>query len=509
MRAPSRARLASRNPIGDIYGTTLVLLLPLAFAAIALSPPDAALADWFNGTAPLYLITVMAISGYRVTRALPSALWSPAFWLPVTTAIFFGFGPLVEIYGNYETKLRLTVQKIAISETELFAANHLSFICTLGVVTGFWLHTRLRPRIWQRVLSARQATECPVFAPETLATVFIVAGMVFVHAIVNPSQWGMLNIVVPGALTSIGGIVDVGFALAAFLAVKGATRMRWLLLLLWPLHLFLVTLSFAKSAIVIALALPAIGAYLGHRRIVLLVASFAGIMAVYSISQSYVHYGRGEILKKTETIWNAGYGERIRILEQYLSEEVATDDGYDDGEETEGWWLRLNYSNVQAVAMRFREQGILIDSLSGAWTLFIPRVLWPDKPIYEGPGQQFYRLLTGNEGTAVGLSVYGDVFWQFGWAGVAILMPMIGWMYAMMAWRSIEAVEQRNFIRMPLVLLSILTAASGLTKFFVNGIIAVIPIYVCYVLLVRGIEWFVRSQKRMHRASIAHPGRVP
>ena len=76
----------------------------------------------------------------------------------------------------------------------------------------------------------------------------------------------------------------------------------------------------------------------------------------------------------------------------------------------------------------------------------------------------------------------------------------------MMAWRSIEIVQQRNLIRMPLVLLSIIVAATGLTEWLVNGIIAVIPIYIAYLVLIHGFERFVRANQLTPRIATTRPG---
>jgi len=503
---PPRSRLprqASRapNPIARIYGQTLLLLLPLVAVSGVLSSPGASLATSFNTFAPMYLIGALGVAAYRIARAVPAALWSPAFWLLTASVVFLGLAPLVETFGNAETKWRLSIQNIAITELELFQANRLSIISIFALMLGFWLHMQVRPKLWTQAVGTRERVKRDVFRPETVAIAFVVGGMVLVHVLTRPSQWGQLDIVVPGALTSISPIVDVGFALVAYLAVRPSNAMWLVIATLWPVHLFLAALAFSKSAIVIALILPALGAYLAHHRMARLLIAALLIGGVYSVSQEYVTFGRAEIAARTGTIWQAGYAERIEIASRY----IATDHGdapiADPLEGQQHWWMRLNFSNVQAMGMRFREDEVYIDSLSNVWTFFIPRAIWPDKPIYRGPGAQFYTLLTGNTGTNVGNSVIGDVYWQFGWLGTLAIMPMIGFLFAMFAWRSIEAVLQQNFIRMPLVLLSILVPATGLTKWLANGIIAMIPIYVIYLLLIRALEEVTRSQRQRRVAS--------
>lgn len=503
----SKARRRS-SPVENIYLKVNLLLLPLVVMTFALSSPSIELSDWSNRVLPIYLIGVLSWAAYRLARVVPAAIWSPAFWCLVSSAVFFGFGPLVEVYGSYATRTLLSTRNLAITSTELFNANMLSFVSIFCLTSGFWLHTNLRARAWRAALQGGRPRQRVAVKPQTLAIAFIVGGIIFVHGLLMPSQWGELDIVVPGVLTSISPIADVGFALAAYLAVRGSTRMWWVLVLLWPLHFGLSLLSFAKTPIMFALILPALGAYLGNRKIIGLAAAALVCVGVYTVAQDFVIHGRTEIAKSTGTIWAADHRERALISINYFSSDRDKANGSTLKEDEDWSWMRLNYSNVQAIGMRLREDGIFIDSLSNVWTLFVPRLIWPDKPIYIGPGVAFYTLLTGNTGTSLGMSVIGDVYWQFGWAGTLVIMPTIGWMFAMMSWRSIDAVQHQDFIRMPIVLLSILISASGPTNFLVNGIIAPIPIYIVFTLLIQIIEHFLRKRPKSRRTLPHHSGRA-
>lgn len=489
-----------RNPISRIYAKTLLLLLPLLFTCVAFSPVDWDFAIAFNRTAPFYLIGIMVFALYRTIRAIPDSIWSPAAWLPIQTAIFFGFGPLVEVYGNFETQLRLTVHKIDITETELFRAHTLSVVGVFGVMLGFWLHTVLRERDWRRALDARTHPRLPVLSTGTLALLFIAGGMVLRYAIIRPSQWGMIDILIPGVFTTITSIVDVGFALAAYLATRGDKRMRWLLLLVWPAHLFLTSLSFAKSEFMLALLLPAIGAYIGHRKVRRLAAAVLTIAVIYSFSQDFSSFGRAIIHANSGTI---GYGDRVKIVGRYFTE-WSDSTLLDSSDHEEDWWMRLNHANVQAAGMRFYDAGMPGTSLGNAWTFFIPRAVWPSKPVYIGPGDAFREQVTGQSGGGfMALSVYGDLYWEFGWLGVVLISPLVGWFFGMMTWRSIEVVAHRDFIYLPAVLIALQTTVLGLTRFLVNGIIAAIPMYFSYVLVVHLLSRFLKAEQKWLRE--AHP----
>jgi hypothetical protein len=83
--------------------------------------------------------------------------------------------------------------------------------------------------------------------------------------------------------------------------------------------------------------------------------------------------------------------------------------------------------------------GLLMgDSLKYAGYAFIPRVLWPDKPtVTRGAWFSTYLGLSENEAeatTSVGMTATGELYWNFGTAGVAIGMLIIGCLVGLL-WR--------------------------------------------------------------------------
>lgn len=433
-----------------------------------------------NGTSPFYLIAALLQPVYRLVRAVPESLWTPIFWLPLSSAVFYGFGPLVAVYGNEQTLWYLGMGRLAATHAEVFRANALCAMGIFGLVFGFFLHTRLRANLWQ---PTRKMTGAASLArPLHIAITFIVAGAVLKYAIMKPAEWGMASYTVPGVITTLSIIMDVGYGLLRFLVTRQRNSMLagffWLT---WPLHLFLCTLSMSKTELVIALLLPAIGAYMGHRNIKRLVSNFVLMAMVFMMAQPWVHFGRGEISARTGTIYLADYSERTQILGRYFGSEHQNNVR---NTEVQGWWTRLNFSHVQAYAMKAYDGGNAGSTLENAWMLFVPRLIWPNKPIIVGPGKSFHALVTGGTGTSfLALSVYGDLYWQFGWLGVVVFCPLIGWFFAMMAWRSLVIMRRRQFIMLPLVLIALEASLSGMNKYVVNGIIAVVPMYYAYLIM--------------------------
>ncbi|MEO1406534.1 MAG: hypothetical protein AAFV54_08590, partial [Pseudomonadota bacterium] len=377
------------------------------------------------------------------------------------------------------------------------------------VMLGMWTHMSVFPGKWtvagnrrgQRVVTKRAP-----FDPLYVALAFILFGGIFRHLILMPALWGMIDVVVAGVLSSVGAIVDVGFGLLAILIARGRRTLLPFFALFWPAHVFLTVLSFAKAEILIALLFPVIGFFAGNQNIRRLTTRLIIVGIVFGVSQEWVHHGRAVVFERTQTINEADYGERVEILFDYVINNGESDLVQD---ERQGWWTRLNYTRVQSFAMTAYDNGRPGDTLASAWMYFIPRAIWSEKPILVSPGKAFYETVTGrNLNTFLGLSIYGDLYWQFGWNGLILGSFIIGILLSMLSWRSLSIMETEDFFRIPLVLIAFELAAISPTSFVVNGIIGQLPIYVAYSIGVSCLYLVLRSKSGLRHPVYARRGRA-
>lgn len=71
-------------------------------------------------------------------------------------------------------------------------------------------------------------------------------------------------------------------------------------------------------------------------------------------------------------------------------------------------------------------------TLSPILTVFIPRLLWPTKPdVQTGRIMNKEFNVTEQEETYISPSHLGELYWNFGWAGVMLGMPLIGAMFGL------------------------------------------------------------------------------
>jgi hypothetical protein len=479
-------------------GMTLVLLMPLLliYVLLSVSHIDTAALDVVNATAPFYLIAVLLLQVYQTIRREPAATWTPLMWFPLASVAFFGVGPLSEFYSNETTQYILSTYRLKVSSIELLNSNMMSTIGIFGVTLGLYAYTRLWPTDW--IVSGRYKSwlPSPVVSAKMVALMAVFIGGALKYLLINPAAWLQLNIQIPGVLTTISPLVDVGFGLVAFLAARGHRSMTVLFWTLWPAHLVITSLSFAKTEILLALLMPIIGAYQGNRRFGQIIVSLLAVVLVYISAQHFVSYGRIELIKTVGNHYEAGYNQRIAITKGYFSGAKQSYRAHDDRQE---WWIRLNYTGPQAIAKKLYDQGVRPNTLKGFWMHFMPRAIWREKPELIGPGREFTTIVTGRyENTYTGLSIYGDMYWQLGWWGVILIAPLVGLLYGWITTHSLFILRRRNFIFMPIVLIGIQMSSTGPSGYLIS-IIGAIPIYLAYLYGMQLIMRFFARRPRNTR----------
>ncbi|RBI68996.1 hypothetical protein DQW77_16095 [Roseovarius sp. TE539] len=482
------------------YLNTLYALVPLLMTYWLLQPEwlSRNVVDSLNALLPIYFMSVLLYLAWRTMRIMPAAIWTGLVWYPVNSAVFYGLGPLVEIFGNEITRAIMSSHYLSITEVELFRAHKLSVTGIFMVLLGLNLHMIVRPRVW--ILSAARQAAGPVFDPMKLGMAFLVLGASFKYLLLKPAQWGMLDLTVAGVLTAVGNLTDLGFAVIAYCAGRGNRLGKILIWAGLPLHVFISLLALSKLEVILAVLLPSIGYFLGSRRTGKLIRHLILIAIIYAVLQPWVHHGRTVIAERNGGNINlAGYGERMEILGGYLlSGSEREIEGA--GEERQGWWTRLNFSGSQAQAMNLYDRGFSNQTLHTAWMYFIPRAIWPEKPILYGPGLNFYRLLSGNDQgqSFLGLSIYGDLYWQFGWTGVIIGCFLFGWLLGITASRALRAVRAQEFVMLPFIMMALQLASASPNKFVINGVIGPLPIMIFYYLVLSSLLRVLR--KRSHKS---------
>lgn len=460
--------------------------------------------SWIAGAnlaGPLALGVAAAAAAYQLARSQPEVLWAPYPWFLLAVVLFYSVGPLLYPLAGPKT-VAFASMLVSLDPTELLRTNLLDAVGVLAVLIGVAGGAQLwKPRPIVKVV--RQ----PVARARTVALVFLVVGGAIEYLVVLPYTFGIYEVVLPGVVMDLGDVYLLGLMMLAYVVARGEKAWRLPLLLLWAVQIGVALLMFVKRELLLAILLPPLGAYLGHRRMARL--AFWGVIAalVYFSSAQFVLWGRQQIYMRTGSINEASLSARIQIVGRWLEKGMPRLNQQISSAGT--GWNRLNYAPDQAIAMRRYDNGYSGDTLRYAPIIFIPRFIWPQKPVTTDLGVDFYELLTGRRGTHEGIGIFGEGYWDYGWLGVMTFGLAAGVVFSMLGNFSVGWVRRRQFEYLPSIFLGINMGIVGTTGYFVNYVIGPAGFFFVYALAAYAVVLLVSAVRGAVAAPRLFAGRRP
>ena len=138
--------------------------------------------------------------------------------------------------------------------------------------------------------------------------------------------------------------------------------------------------------------------------------------SVMQLSSSIITTTRAAIGENIRTL---SFSDRMYSIYSYANYTDIDRVGY-------SFWSRISYVVMDASAVRFYDDGQGGDETRLIPWLFVPRILFPNKPVISDLGTEYFIKLTGNEGSSIGFGVFTDGYYNFGWIGVIIFGAIYG-----------------------------------------------------------------------------------
>ncbi|MER8548324.1 hypothetical protein NKH41_21750 [Mesorhizobium sp. M1169] len=441
----------------------------------------------------LAVIAGFALIVWRVVRYNPDLMFSPAIGFMVCCAVFFGFGNLSTILSDDSTQYFMALGLYHPGEAGQLRADVLTFFGATVLLTALNFGFSLR---YGEFPKGRAASALPA---RVISLTFVLGGLALKYGVLIPARWGYVQWVVPGMLSNLAQVPDLGFFLMAFMAARGDRTMRWMFPFLWVPYLGLCLLEFSKTTVMFAVLMPALGTFLGKRSFKSLAIwlVFAGVL--FSATQNVNLSSRKAVYSYSGIEDQAPLEQRVRIFFQSISEA-----GHDQATlvdlmslPDQLWWVRLNYAGPQIRAMELYDAGMGTDWLVSPLAYLIPRVLWPDKPELVSPGQIFNRTVSRNDDTIgrVAITIFGEGYWLMGWAGVALISACTGLILGVLTRQSYFYMESKNFIYLPLVLVAYKMAVMDVLGFFQTNILGSLSIYIGFRVTVATLLFMLKGAR--------------
>lgn len=477
----AHAMAVTRRP-GELVA--LAILLFCYFLVYSFASPD--LYKAFNWVGPISLFIILSRSTYIVARSNPLTIWAPVFWFRLASAIFFGLGAIIPLFVNGQTLSFLSIIYV-LDDYMTLKVNYLYCAGIFSTLLMYYVFTAARGRKISRVLEPAIKSE----AKRTLlfASVFIVVGMFLRYAIVLPYTLGILTFIVPGALTNLSLIYYVGIYLIVVYAVNFNHRLWYLAAPLIFVDLIVSVGTFAKTQLLLLLIFSFFGLLSRGVTAKKVVIGSIGVLVAFFSFQPLVGYGREAIARSYGSIDGAGMQERLGLIREYAQGGHTA-----DASGIQWGLLRLSYQNVSGFVVHQYDIGQPGSTFVDAAALFVPRAIWPQKPIITRIGNDLNHQIYGSDRSAIGPGHSSEAYWNFGWLGIFPYMTVLGLILSLFTRASMIIMASKNWLYLPVVFIGV-QLGLRVDGFFVPDILGAAWI----ALVIGGALWMTEAMLSVGR----------
>lgn len=451
-----------------------------------------------NQVGPSVLIATCLWSAYRSVKRSPLELWTPIPWFLAACAAYFGFGPLVYQFGNAESVSFLDAF-YPVDEVALLRTNLLNAVGITAVAAGYLLGLQPFPR--HQPVRTRQNSHLEI---QRLMFVFLIVGISVKFLFVLPYHFGLLSWTLPGGIQSLSGLSKIAIILLFVLVHAGLRQYRWLLYCLIVVELVTSLATFSKLEIIEVIVATGLGWYLGRPNLRALVAGGIVVVLLYAFLLSpFISFARLD----AGAVGVRSAGELGDTVATYVGTRYEDLASFVPG--VQGWWTRLSYSSAQAFAMDAYDHSATGESVRLALYAFLPRLLFPDKPIMS-PGRDFTAKVLGDDmdsSTAPG--IFGEAYWNGGWLLVFALSLYVGVLFAGLTVFAKQVIATGKYEYLLIVLIGIKMGYRPDDWFagaYVGTLANVVVLYVVLRFLVMPLIRVPRARGMRHsRATVGNP----
>lgn len=471
------------------------LFLLLIFEVSCFSTGNNAFASFANVVGGLSIIAIFVNSLIKIMTRDARAVWTPLVWLRFAAIVFLGVGSLATYMSNDYTLDAIHAYGFfsPIEQLKVSIIYSLGIFCTLffaGIVLRPLSLTSRRSIGWD--IHRRKCTHSLSGARSIrLAIIFLSIGAILRYGIYIPVAFGSSS-VVAGSLLALANIYYVGIVILTIYSAQHRWKYAYLIFALVGIDLFFSLLTFSKREIISIIMFPAFGILstrFSFSRILILVAL---LFTAYSFSQDIVRFGRAELAQSSGFALQGTFSQRLDVLSRYF-DGTTHDTNYGSNiDERQHGLMRVSYVNVDVFAVRRYDTGDVGNTYGNALAVFVPRILWPNKPIITNIGVEFYYLLTSQVGSSFGMTLWAEAYWNFGWVGVVFMSVPLGIILAIFSKFSLRVVRESDWFLMPVVLLGILLG-TRIDGYFVPDILGKAWIALVLGLILRGSRRLLRG----------------
>jgi hypothetical protein len=392
--------------------------------------------DWINTIGLVVFSIVLAWAGYRQMKLNVASLWTPLLWYRVALLSYFGIGSLVPIWVNADTQelMKGFYSYFAYEIVKLNAVItvfNLIFISTIKL-----LFISLKNGLPQYSRSGRRFINTSNFSMIAFGSMCLVVGSAVNYLVVFPQIVGWINFKYFSTIVNLAVLSWLGYFMVIFWGLENKRRE----FIIWPIALafgesLIGFFAMSKSVMLMPLVMVSI-AFIYHNRSLLRITIFAGsfVSLFMFLSPIITH------VREVNGEYYNGQASVKDVPSLYLSY-FTTGRESDQYADVETGWMRLSFVNAGTFAINQYDHGAPGTSYRYWSIVWIPRVIYPNKPIITDVGRELSYAANGNYNSSSSAGLAAEAYWNGGWLatiGIAIFLALVFGLWTIYSYEVIQ-----------------------------------------------------------------------
>lgn len=443
----------------------LIALLVTFGCYLAAVAVEGAFRDFMNLAGPTILIAALAWGGATMLRHGIVSVWTPLFWIRISFIAFCGVGSLVPYIVNDQTISYIS------AFFNFFPADVAKYnlVCSLFVITML-IGSQLASAFASQARKPFNRKSDSFIEPSALSlkligVVLFSVGSLGSYLLILPYELGFISGSLPQFAVQLSLLLQVAFFLLTFALLREGSRWVIIIVSIAIIDSMLGVITFDKSSALFPLIMVALGCLYHRPTFIRFLASAVILISVYVAITPIATHGRNVLVATYGEVGASPISERIAIIQDYRS-------GSRIGgvEELDLGWTRLSYVNAGTFAINQYDTGQRGNSLDNWLVVFIPRFLYPDKPIITAIGEEFNEAATGSPDSSSSPGLAADLYWSAGFAGVIVGGLFVGIILHLWSLYSVAVMRAGAWHLLVIVLLG-MRVGQGADDFFVPSML--------------------------------------
>jgi len=392
--------------------------------------------DWINTIGLIGFSIVLAWAGYRQMKLNVASLWTPLLWYRVALLSYYGIGSLVPIWTNADTQ-ELMKGFYSYFPYEIVKLNLLITTFNFVFISSVKiLFVTISNNSISKAFRDRKFISPSNFSMIVFGSMCLIVGSAVNYLIIFPQIVGWINLKFFSTLANLSVLSWLGYFMVIFWGLDNKRRE----FIIWPIALALGEcvigfFAMSKSVMLMPLVMVSI-AFIYHHRSLLRISLFAGCFVSLFMFLS-------PIITHVRDMNGKYYDSSVQakdVPSLYLSY-FTTGVESDQFAEVETGWMRLSFVNAGTFVINQYDHGMPGNSYRYLWIVWIPRIIFPEKPIITDVGRELSYAANGNYNSSSSAGLAAEAYWNGGWLytiAVAIFLALVFGLWTIYSYEVIQ-----------------------------------------------------------------------